>query len=77
MADEIKHPTRLERIAVYERLLHDIQFHREVTMDNAMVIKLLERIGAWSYSHRRGNGEYNHKEQQKIIDAAFWRLEER
>ena len=72
-----KHPTLKEKIAVYERLLHDIQFHRDVTMNNAAVIDLLSKIGNWSYAHRCGNGEYNEKEQQELIDHAFWQLEKR
>ena len=71
------HPNRNEKIEVYERLLHDIQFHREVTMIRDMVFKLLDKIGAWSYSHRRGNGEYDEKEQQAIVDRAFWNLDKR
>jgi hypothetical protein len=71
------HPNRNEKIEVYERLLHDIQFHREVTMNQAAVIALLDKIGAWSYSHRRGNGEYDEKEQQAIVDRAFWNLDKR
>lgn len=72
-----KTPLMKEKIAIYERLLHDIQFHREVTMNSQAVVALLDKIGNWSYSHRRGNGEYNEKEQQAIVDAAFWKLDER
>ncbi len=72
-----KHPTKNEKIDVYERLLHEIQFHREVTLDAAMVVKLLDKIGSWSYSHRRGNGVYTDKEQQILVDRAFWNLDKR
>lgn len=72
-----KTPLLKEKIRVYEGLLHDIQFHREVTMNQAAVIALLDKIGSWSYAHRRGNGEYNEKEQQAIVDGAFWNLEKR
>jgi len=71
------HPNRNEKIEVYERLLHDIQFHREVTMNHAAVVALLDKIGAWSYSHRRGNGEYDEKELQSQIDRSFWNLDKR
>lgn len=73
----VKRPTQKEKIAVYEQLLHDIQFHRDVTLNDRAVSDLLEKIGNWSYSHRRGNGEYNEREQQAIVDAAFWKLGER
>jgi hypothetical protein len=46
-------------------------------MNQAAVIALLDKIGSWSYAHRRGNGEYNEKEQQAIVDGAFWNLEKR
>lgn len=72
-----KTPTLKEKIKVYEQLLHDIQFHREVTMNHDAVVKLLDKIGAWSYSHRIGNGEHSEKDQQSIINHAFWNLERR
>lgn len=72
-----KTPLMKEKIAMYERLLHDIQFHREVTMNEAAVKDLLNKIGNWSYAHRRGNGGYTEKEQQAIVDEAFWKLGER
>lgn len=72
-----KHPTQKEKIAVYEQLLHDLQFHREVTMNHQAVVALLDKIGKWSYSHRRGNGEYDEKAQQQLVDTAFWNLGKR
>jgi len=36
--------------------------------------KLLNNIDDWSYSHRKGNGELSEKEQQQIINKAFWKL---
>lgn len=74
MTEKTKHPTLKEKIEVYEELLHKIQLHREVTMNNAAIIRLLDKICAWSYSHRSGNGELSEKEQQSRIDHAFWNL---
>lgn len=74
---DTKKPTQKEKIAVYERLLHDIQFHREVTMNNKAIVELLDKIGAWSYSHRRGNGQHSDAEQQAIVNVAFWKLDNR
>lgn len=70
-----KHPTMKEKIAQYEHLLHSIQLHAEVTMNEAAVRDLIARICRWSYSHRVGNGENLEKEQQHIIDNAFWKLD--
>lgn len=77
MSTKKKTPLMREKVQVYEQLLHDIQFHREVTMNGAAVQDLLNKIGAWSNSHRRGNGEYDEKAQQALMDEAFWRLTER
>ncbi len=64
-----------EKIKVYEALLHDLHFHSTVTMRHDAVMDCLNRIGAWSYAHRAGNGELSEKEQQARIDHAFWKLE--
>ena len=63
-----------EKIEVYERLLHDLHFHSTVTMRHDAVMDCLKRISAWSYAHRTGNGEYSEKEQQDIVNYAFWNL---
>jgi len=70
-----KHPTQKERIAQYEQLLHNIQFHAEVTMRPEVVRDLIGRICSWSYAHRSGNGEYSEEEKQQQIDYAFWKLD--
>jgi hypothetical protein len=71
-----KKPTLREKVQVYEALLHNIQMHREVTMNSVEVIKLLDKIGNWSYAHRQGNGEPTEAEQQRMVNRAFWRLDE-
>jgi hypothetical protein len=38
--------------------------------------KLLGNADKWSYSHRVSNGELSDKAQQKLIDRAFWKLNE-
>lgn len=73
-AVKVKHPTQKEKIEVYEKLLHDLQFYRCVAMREEAVMALLQRIDAWSYAHRAGNGEGGEKETQERVDAAFWRL---
>jgi hypothetical protein len=69
-----KHPNQKEKIAQYEHLLHNIQLHAEVTMNEAAVRELIARICRWSYAHRCGNGELLDSEQQAHIDTAFWKL---
>ena len=63
-----------EKIEVYEALLHDLYFHSTVTMRHDAVMDCLNRIGAWSYAHRQGNGEFSEKEQQELVDHHFWNL---
>jgi hypothetical protein len=60
-----------EKIKKYEDLLHLIQLNYSVTMNSKNVRKLLNNIDAWSYAHRRGNGELTEEEQQEQIDKAF------
>jgi hypothetical protein len=63
-----------DKVEVYEELLHTIQLHAEVTMRPEMVRMLLQRICAWSYAHRRGNGEIDERTWQANVDGAFWKL---
>jgi hypothetical protein len=75
MSAKVKHPTLKEKVAVYEDLLHTIQLHAAVTMDNAKVMECINRICTWSYAHRQGNGELSDQQQQQLIDRAFWRFD--
>lgn len=72
---KVKKPTTKDKIAVYEDLLHSIQMHAEVALNNDQVKEIINRICAWSYAHRGGNGELSNKQQQEQIDHAFWRLD--
>ena len=72
---KVKRPTQKEKIAVYEDLLHLIQLHAAVTMEPDKVQSLINRICAWSYAHRAGNGEKSEDRVIAEIDAAFWKLD--
>lgn len=67
-----KKPTLREKIAVYEQLLHDLQFYRCVAMNDAAVRELLNRIDEWSYAHR--SGERAPAEIEEQVNYAFWKL---
>jgi len=69
----MKKPTQRDKIVMYEAFLHKISLLVTVC-DNEGIKKLVQNADRWSYAHRIGNGEYSDIEQQKIIDAAFWRL---
>lgn len=70
-------PSTVEKVYMYEGLLHDIQMFSAVVMDGKKVGKLIDNINSWSYAHRCGNGEYSEEEQQAIIDKAFKKLRDR
>ncbi len=70
----MKTPTQKQKIAEYEKLLHNIQLYAEVTLNNDKVCKLIKNICSWSYAHRVGNGELSEKEQQIGINKCFYNL---
>lgn len=72
---KVKHPSIKDKLAVYEDLLHAIQLHAEVTMNNDKMKEIINRVCRWSYAHRSGNGENSEKHQQEQIDHAFWQLD--
>lgn len=68
-----KSPTLKQRVQQYEDLLHKINL-MQTACNNEGIKKLLRNIDKWSYMHRCGNGELSEKEQQELIDRAFWKL---
>jgi hypothetical protein len=64
-----------EKVKQYEEFLHKINM-MTIAGDHKAIQKLVENADKWSYSHRVGNGELSEEEQQKIIDKAFWKLNE-
>jgi hypothetical protein len=65
-----------QKVLLYERVLHQLQMHREVTMDSCRVKAILDAIGDWSYAHRQGNGELTERQQRKLIHEALQKLEQ-
>ena len=70
---KIKTPTLKEKVEQYESLLELLSLCMNVGTQTD-IQKLLNNIDDWSYSHRKGNGELSEKEQQQIINKAFWKL---
>lgn len=68
-----KTPKLKEKVAMYERFLHALNMG-VTCVDNDMVRELVHNADSWSYAHRRGNGELSDREQQQLINSAFWRL---
>ena len=64
-----------EKVKKYESLLHQIQMYREVSLNGEKLIKLLDNICKWSYSHRAGNGMLTEEQQSKLIKEAFDNLD--
>jgi len=70
-----KTPTLKEKVEQYESLLENISLYMNAGTQLG-IRRLLNNIDDWSYSHRKGNGELSDKEQQKLINKAFWKLNE-
>jgi len=68
-----KTPTLKEKVAKYEEYLHRINACL-ISGNNEGIGELIENADNWSYAHRRGNGELSDKQQQTIINKAFWKL---
>jgi hypothetical protein len=70
---KIKTPTFKQKVEQYESLLELLSLYMNAG-SQISIQKLLNNIDNWSYSHRVGNGELSEKEQQQIINKAFWEL---
>lgn len=68
-----KTPKLKEKVAMYERFLHALNMG-VTCVNNDMVRELVHNADRWSYAHRRGNGELSDREQQQLINSAFWTL---
>ena len=73
--DLTKTPTLKQKVYQYETFLHLINMMM-LSGNQKGIQKLLDNADRWSYSHRVGNGEYTEKQQQKIVNKAFWNLNE-
>jgi hypothetical protein len=69
----MKTPTNKEKILQYESFLHKINSFI-VSCNNDGIKELVENADNFSYSYRVGNGEPSDREQQQIINKAFWKL---
>ena len=68
-----KTPKLKEKVAMYEKFLHALNMG-VTCVDNEMVRELVSNADRWSYAHRMGNGELSDREQQQLINVAFWTL---
>lgn len=69
--------TDLERLAVYEQILHDINMFAAITHDRQRLNNLIELVCNWSYAHRVGNGVPTDEEQRALVEKAFKCLQRR
>jgi len=69
----MKTPTLRQKVDQYEAFLHKINSFM-VSCNNDGIKELVENADNFSYSHRVGNGELSDREQQKLINNAFWKL---
>ena len=68
-------PSTIEKVIVYENLLHQIQLYAQVVLHSEKVSNIIKNICDWSYAHRCGNGMFSEQEQQSVINQAFRKLE--
>ena len=69
----MKTPTLRQKVEQYESFLHKINSF-VICCNNDGIAELVQNADNWSYSHRVGNGEPSDREQQKLINNAFWKL---
>lgn len=69
----MKTPTLRQKVDQYESFLHKINSFI-VSCNNDGIKELVENADNWSYSFRISNGELSDREQQKLINNAFWKL---
>ena len=69
----MKTPTLRQKVEQYESFLHKINSFI-VSCNNDGIKELVENADNWSYSFRISNGELSDREQQKLINNAFWKL---
>ena len=63
-----------EKVKMYESLLHKIQLHACVTMDDDNVRDLISNICDWSYAHCPSNSNVTETETDQRIRSCFLRL---
>jgi hypothetical protein len=73
-----KHTLR-EKVEAYEALLHRLNFHRTITMDEKAVSGIMSLVDAWSAAHGRGGSSppsrrEGEEERERRVSAAFDRL---
>ena len=69
----MKTPNLKQKVEMYENFLHKINSFI-VSCNSDGIKELVENADNWSYSHRVGNGEPSDREQQRMINNAFWKL---
>ena len=68
-----KKPTLRQKVKQYEDFLHNLNLMM-VCGNNKGIQALLNNADKWSYMHRYGNGELSDREQDKLVNEAFWKL---
>lgn len=61
-----------EELQAFKDIAYLLHMHRNITMDNNEVVKLLDRLHHWTASHSDGNGGKTEIQIQQNINRAFW-----
>jgi hypothetical protein len=65
-------PTKTEKVNAFEYLMHSLHMHRAITMDQAAVVKILDRMFAYTAAHSDCNGEASELQIKRKVNKAFW-----
>jgi hypothetical protein len=69
----MKKPTIKEELLAWQNLAFELNFARQISMDNTKIIECLNRIDYWVNAHSEYNGERDNKSISENITDAFWK----
>jgi hypothetical protein len=68
-------PTLREEVEVFHKIMH-IANLMQITGKTEHFRDIVKAMDSWSYAHRRGNGAPTEREQQQMVNSAFWKLKD-
>lgn len=68
-------PTLREEQEVFHSIMHIASIASTCGRDDHLR-RIIFAMDDWSYAHRRGNGEPTERQQQQMVNHAFWRLKD-
>jgi hypothetical protein len=69
-------PTLREQVQTFHAFMHIVNMECICGGMSDHIRNIMIAMDDWSYAHRRGNGEPTEREQQQMVNVAFWKLKE-